>query len=84
MDVCFKERKSAGSNHLPASFPRLPVWWCIFLSSYIRRGNWVFPPERVHSLNQRFVRTVFGWQTGGFYPAPPHNRKNVILFNQPL
>jgi len=21
---------------------------------------------------------VFGWQTGGFYPAPPHNRKNVI------
>jgi hypothetical protein len=78
MKLGCKQRKDVGKNHLCWSFPRLPGWWCIFLSSYIRRGCWVFSPERVHSLNQRFVRTVPGWQSGGFFPAPPHNRKNVI------
>jgi len=54
MDVSCKRRKDVGQNHLSSSFPRLPVWWCIFLSSYVRSGHWVFRPERVHSLNQRF------------------------------
>jgi len=32
MNIACEKRKDVGRNHLPASFPRLPVWWRIFLS----------------------------------------------------